>query len=72
MIIGNEKKPLSILVLHVELHPHSIDQTFRFYQPEQTFLKKAIRLPPWHTLPGELYFTLFCLHDVFYHMNILI
>lgn len=50
---GNESKTLAILILHVELHPHTINQTFRFYQPEQTFLKKAIRLPPWHTLPGS-------------------
>nr|XP_047134263.1 nephrocystin-4 [Hydra vulgaris] len=51
--IGNNNKPLAILIVHVELHPHAIDQTFRFYNPEQTFLKKSIRLPPMHTLPGS-------------------
>ncbi|KAF4018481.1 hypothetical protein G4228_010110 [Cervus hanglu yarkandensis] len=45
-------KPLAMLCLTVELQPHVVDQVFRFYHPELTFLKKAIRLPPWHTLPG--------------------
>ncbi|KAB0341787.1 hypothetical protein FD754_018713 [Muntiacus muntjak] len=45
-------KPLAVLCLTVELQPHVVDQVFRFYHPELTFLKKAIRLPPWHTLPG--------------------
>lgn len=42
-----------MLHLTVEPQPHVVDQIFRFYHPELTFLKKAIRLPPWHTLPGE-------------------
>lgn len=41
-----------MLCLTVETQPHVVDQVFRFYHPELTFLKKAIRLPPWHTLPG--------------------
>ncbi|XP_055438430.1 nephrocystin-4 [Bubalus kerabau] len=45
-------KPLAVLCLTVELQPHVVDQVFRFHHPELTFLKKAIRLPPWHTLPG--------------------
>uniref|UniRef100_H0WUW3 Nephrocystin 4 n=1 Tax=Otolemur garnettii TaxID=30611 RepID=H0WUW3_OTOGA len=45
-------KPIAVLCLTVEPQPHVVDQTFRFYHPELTFLKKAIRLPPWHTLPG--------------------
>ncbi|KAL7978579.1 hypothetical protein Chor_005561 [Crotalus horridus] len=45
-------KPLAILTVSVESQPHAVDQTFRFYHPELTFLKKSIRLPPWHTLPG--------------------
>ncbi|KAM5268806.1 nephrocystin-4 isoform 4-T11 [Hipposideros larvatus] len=45
-------KPLAVLRLTVEPQPHVVDQVFRFYHPELTFLKKAIRLPPWHTLPG--------------------
>nr|XP_013806116.1 PREDICTED: nephrocystin-4 [Apteryx mantelli mantelli] len=45
-------KPIAILQVKVETQPHVVDQTFRFYHPELTFLKKAIRLPPWHTLPG--------------------
>ncbi|NXA52003.1 NPHP4 protein, partial [Nothocercus julius] len=46
------QKPIAILQVKVETQPHVVDQTFRFYHPELTFLKKAIRLPPWHTLPG--------------------
>ena len=46
-------KPLAVLCLTVETQPHVVDQVFRFYHPELTFLKKAIRLPPWHTLPGR-------------------
>lgn len=46
-------KPLAVLHLTVEPQPHVVDQVFRFYHPELTFLKKAIRLPPWHTLPGR-------------------
>lgn len=42
-----------MLCLTVETQPHVVDQVFRFYHPELTFLKKAIRLPPWHTLPGR-------------------
>ncbi|XP_058017326.1 nephrocystin-4 isoform X1 [Ahaetulla prasina] len=49
--VGNGK-PLAILSVSVETQPHAVDQTFRFYHPELTFLKKSIRLPPWHTLPG--------------------
>uniref|UniRef100_A0A2K6F0T2 Nephrocystin 4 n=1 Tax=Propithecus coquereli TaxID=379532 RepID=A0A2K6F0T2_PROCO len=45
-------KPIAVLCLTVEPQPHTVDQVFRFYHPELTFLKKAIRLPPWHTLPG--------------------
>ncbi|XP_063173782.1 nephrocystin-4 [Candoia aspera] len=49
---GSSGKPLAILSVSVESQPHAVDQTFRFYHPELTFLKKSIRLPPWHTLPG--------------------
>ncbi|XP_058160552.1 nephrocystin-4 isoform X6 [Dasypus novemcinctus] len=49
---GNGGKPLAELSLRVQQQPHVVDQVFRFHQPERTFLKKAIRLPPWHTLPG--------------------
>ncbi|XP_069893295.1 nephrocystin-4 isoform X1 [Dipodomys merriami] len=45
-------KPIAVLCLTVEPQPHVVDQVFRFYHPELTFLKKAIRLPPRHTLPG--------------------
>ncbi|XP_066493528.1 nephrocystin-4 [Tiliqua scincoides] len=45
-------KPIAILNVAVETQPHVVDQTFRFYHPELTFLKKSIRLPAWHTLPG--------------------
>uniref|UniRef100_A0A8D0BTR4 Nephrocystin 4 n=1 Tax=Salvator merianae TaxID=96440 RepID=A0A8D0BTR4_SALMN len=43
---------LAILSVKVEAQPHVVDQTFRFYHPELTFLKKSIRLPPGHMLPG--------------------
>lgn len=46
-------KPIAVLRLTVEPQPPVVDQVFRFYHPELTFLKKAIRLPPWHTLPGR-------------------
>ncbi|NXP80298.1 NPHP4 protein, partial [Ramphastos sulfuratus] len=49
---GSGGKPLALLRVKVEPQPHVVDQTFRFYHPELTFLKKTIRLPPWHTLPG--------------------
>ncbi|XP_051525966.1 nephrocystin-4-like [Myxocyprinus asiaticus] len=42
---GEDGKPLAICQVNVEPMPHVVDQTFRFYQPELTFLKKAIRLP---------------------------
>ncbi|XP_008935433.1 PREDICTED: nephrocystin-4, partial [Merops nubicus] len=45
-------KPIALLCVKVEPQPHVVDQTFRFYHPELTFLKKTIRLPPWYTLPG--------------------
>ncbi|XP_019367155.1 PREDICTED: nephrocystin-4 isoform X1 [Gavialis gangeticus] len=45
-------KPLRILSVTVEPQPHVVDHTFRFYHPEMTFLKKSLRLPPWHTIPG--------------------
>ncbi|KAL8198608.1 UNVERIFIED_CONTAM: Nephrocystin-4 [Gekko kuhli] len=45
-------KPIAILSVNVEFQPHVVDQTFRFYHPELMFLKKSIRLPPWHTFPG--------------------
>ncbi|XP_069804514.1 nephrocystin-4 [Dendropsophus ebraccatus] len=49
---ASDGKPISILKVSVEPQPHVVDQTFRFYHPELTFLKKSIRLPPWYTLPG--------------------
>ncbi|KAI5610314.1 nephrocystin-4 isoform X2, partial [Silurus asotus] len=41
-----DSQPLAICQVRVEPTPHIVDQTFRFYQPELTFFKKAIRLPP--------------------------
>ncbi|XP_061457406.1 nephrocystin-4 isoform X2 [Rhineura floridana] len=52
--MASDSKPIAILRVNVESQPHVVDQTFRFYHPELTFLKKSIRLPPWHTLPGAL------------------
>ncbi|XP_055079137.1 nephrocystin-4-like [Periophthalmus magnuspinnatus] len=45
-------KPLSILQVNVQPTPHVVDQTFRLYHPEQSFLKKAVRLPPWDQHAG--------------------
>ncbi|XP_074655528.1 nephrocystin-4-like isoform X2 [Tubulanus polymorphus] len=50
--LTEDGKPIAMLNVKVSPQPHIIDQTFRFHQPEQTFLKKSIRLPPPHTLPG--------------------
>ncbi|XP_033642216.1 nephrocystin-4-like isoform X2 [Asterias rubens] len=47
-----DNKPIAILSLNVEPQPHVIDQTFRFNHPEQSFLKKSIRLPPFHSTQG--------------------
>ncbi|XP_021379713.1 nephrocystin-4-like isoform X2 [Mizuhopecten yessoensis] len=49
---NEDGKPVSILNVNVEPQPHIIDQTFRFYHPEQSFLKKSIRMPPFQSLPG--------------------
>ncbi|KAJ4934895.1 hypothetical protein JOQ06_007676, partial [Pogonophryne albipinna] len=45
---AEDGKPMAICQLNVEPTPHVVDQTFRLYHPELCFLKKAIRLPPWH------------------------
>ncbi|XP_078281703.1 nephrocystin-4 isoform X2 [Rhinoraja longicauda] len=45
-----DQKPIAILHVSLEAHPYVIDQTFRFYHPELTFLKKSIRLPPFQVL----------------------
>ncbi|XP_076451476.1 nephrocystin-4-like [Babylonia areolata] len=50
--LAEDGKPMSILRLRVEPQPHVVDQTFRFYHPENSFLRKSVRLPPFHTLPG--------------------
>ncbi|KAM7410975.1 hypothetical protein PAMA_021103 [Pampus argenteus] len=44
----DDGKPMAICQVNVEPTPHVVDQTFRLYHPELCFLKKAIRLPPWH------------------------
>lgn len=41
-----DHQPLAICQVRVEPTPHVVEQTFRFYQPELSFFKKAIRLPP--------------------------
>ncbi|XP_038579549.1 nephrocystin-4 isoform X2 [Micropterus salmoides] len=45
---AEDGKPMAICQVNVEATPHIVDQTFRLYHPELCFLKKAIRLPPWH------------------------
>ncbi|XP_072564696.1 nephrocystin-4-like, partial [Paramormyrops kingsleyae] len=49
---AEDGKPLAICEVNVERTPHVIDQTFRFYHPELTVLKKAVRLPPWDSIAG--------------------
>uniref|UniRef100_A0A672GQF1 Nephrocystin 4 n=1 Tax=Salarias fasciatus TaxID=181472 RepID=A0A672GQF1_SALFA len=49
---GENGKPMAICQVNVEPTPHVVDQTFRLYHPELCFLKKAIRLPPWHNPAG--------------------
>ena len=49
---AHDGKPIAILSVRVEPQPHVIDQTFRFHHPEQSFLKKSIRMPPVHAMPG--------------------
>lgn len=44
---------MAICQVNVEPTPHVVDQTFRLYHPELCFLKKAIRLPPWHDPSGR-------------------
>ncbi|KAF0036771.1 hypothetical protein F2P81_012083 [Scophthalmus maximus] len=45
---AEDGKPMAICQVNVEPTPHVVDQTFRLYHPELCFLKKALRLPPWH------------------------
>uniref|UniRef100_A0A3P8SSD5 Nephrocystin 4 n=1 Tax=Amphiprion percula TaxID=161767 RepID=A0A3P8SSD5_AMPPE len=49
---AEDGKPMAICQVNVEPTPHVVDQTFRLYHPELCFLKKAIRLPPWHDPTG--------------------
>ncbi|XP_069775150.1 nephrocystin-4 [Narcine bancroftii] len=46
------QKPIAILCVNIEAQRYVVDQTFRFYHPERSFLKKSIRLPPLHVLRG--------------------
>nr|XP_002122811.1 nephrocystin-4 isoform X1 [Ciona intestinalis] len=46
-------RPLSVLQLSIDPQPHVVDQTFRFYNPEQTFMKKRFRLPPFNVNTDE-------------------
>lgn len=50
---AEDGKPMAICQVNVEPTPHVVDQTFRLYHPELCFLKKAIRLPPWHNPTGK-------------------
>ncbi|KAH9490048.1 Nephrocystin-4 [Bulinus truncatus] len=49
---SEEGKAVAILNVRIEPQPHVVDQTFRFHHPENSFLKKSIRLPPFQTFPG--------------------
>uniref|UniRef100_A0A3Q3JF85 Nephrocystin 4 n=1 Tax=Monopterus albus TaxID=43700 RepID=A0A3Q3JF85_MONAL len=50
---AEDGKPMAICQFNVAPTPHVIDQTFRLYHPQLCFLKKAIRLPPWHDPAGK-------------------
>ncbi|XP_061592666.1 nephrocystin-4 isoform X1 [Cololabis saira] len=50
---AEDGKPMAICQVTVEPTPHVVDQTFRLYHPQLCFLKKAIRLPPWHDPKAE-------------------
>ncbi|XP_046554926.1 LOW QUALITY PROTEIN: nephrocystin-4-like [Haliotis rubra] len=50
---SEDGKPIAVLHLKVEPQPHVVDQTFRFFHPEQSFLKKSIRLQDLHALPAN-------------------
>ena len=50
---GEDGKAVSIMSLKIQPIPHVVDQTFRFNSPEQSFLKRSIRLPALDTLPGQ-------------------
>ncbi|KAJ8319810.1 hypothetical protein KUTeg_001397 [Tegillarca granosa] len=49
---NEDGKPIAVLLLKVQPQPHIIDQTFRFHHPEQSFLKKSMRMPIFQSLPG--------------------
>ena len=40
---NNVNTPIAVLALRVEYQPHRVDQSFRFYSGEQSFLKRSIR-----------------------------
>nr|AKN21706.1 NPHP4 [Schmidtea mediterranea] len=48
-----EDKLLSILRVKVVPQPPIIDQTFRFFHPEQSFLRRHIRMPPLHMIASH-------------------
>ncbi|XP_015235683.1 PREDICTED: nephrocystin-4 [Cyprinodon variegatus] len=50
---AEDGKPMAICQVNVQPTPHVVDQTFRLYHPELSFLKKAIRLPPWQDPTAE-------------------
>ncbi|EDV24308.1 uncharacterized protein TRIADDRAFT_26181, partial [Trichoplax adhaerens] len=56
-VTKSNENPVAILALHVEPQPHIIDQTFRFYHPENSFFKRSIRLPPWRSNTGGSFMT---------------
>ena len=60
--MAEDGKPMSLLRLRVEPQPHVVDQTFRFHHPENSFLRKSVRLPPFHTLPGIITCLFFNFH----------
>ncbi|CAL8074437.1 unnamed protein product [Calicophoron daubneyi] len=44
--LSSSDKLIAHLILRVHVNPAIVDQTFRFFHPELSYLKKLVRLPP--------------------------
>ncbi|VDN26318.1 unnamed protein product, partial [Dibothriocephalus latus] len=47
-------KILGQLQLQIYTYPPIIDQTFHFFQPELSYLKRVVRIPPFTQSTGDL------------------
>eukprot|EP00118_Oscarella_pearsei_P012174 m.87249 g.87249 ORF g.87249 m.87249 type:complete len:1398 (+) comp36538_c0_seq6:32-4225(+) len=50
---SQDQRPVGILLVKIKPLSGSIDQTFRFQHPEQSFMKKSIIIPPWHVMASS-------------------